>query len=178
MPCSFNVRYGKSARRKSEVAPRAFASALSSVSCSAPRSPSTGSGPGRAGSSDNAALCPGQTIGAPAPWDKISSSPGPRDNQACSVLYPTGPTHRLPRHIIGRYPTPPPARARRPSWFISTGLVIKLERVAQVLGYISRPLRASRAVQKSVHIPRRAPLIVRGRAQPRWGWCRQQNRSS
>ncbi len=39
---------------------------------------------------------------------------------------------------MGRYPTPPPARARRPPWLLSTGLVIKLERVAQVLGHVSR----------------------------------------
>src|SRR5437667_12360855 len=67
-------------------------------------------------------------------------------------------SHRLHRHIIGRYPTPPPVRARRPPWLLSTGLVIKLERVARGLSYCSGPLRASRAVQEKQHVARRAPL--------------------
>src|SRR6266542_1954379 len=65
------------------------------------------------------------------------------------------------RPIMGGYPTPPPARARRPPRFISTGLVIKLERVA-CLDALRRALgRSARhgPCRKSVHVPRRAPLI-------------------
>ncbi len=57
----------KARAAKVSVALRAFAFALPGAGCDAPRFVATGSGPGRAGSSDNAALCPGQTIAAPGP---------------------------------------------------------------------------------------------------------------
>jgi len=63
------------------------------------------------------------------------------------------------RHIIERYPTPPPVRARRPPWSISAGRVIKLERVAQQLGHVAGWVapRVTGCAKKQ-HIPRRAPL--------------------
>lgn len=117
-----------------------------------------GSGHGRAGSSDNAALCPGQTIAAPAPWDRDLSPQVLAIIKGARSLYPTGPSHRLPRHIMGRYPTPPPVRARRPSWLLSTGLVIKLARVAGVdSSRLTALMRVTRCARTTAH---RAPRFA------------------
>ncbi len=120
------VRCGKSARRKGDFAARAFAVALSGVSCSAPRYPRPGSGPGRAGSSDNAALCPGQTIAAPGTWARALLPHALPPLQTCNCPLAPAPSPRLPRHIMGRYPTPPPARARCPPWSLAACCVIYL----------------------------------------------------
>ncbi len=138
---TFNVRYGKRSRRPSVRRARLPPLSLA-PRCSAPRFVAAGGGHGRAGSSDNAALCPGQTCRPP------------------SLIKRRAVMRHAPAHnwvVIG---APPPVRGRRPPWSGADARRRSLSLWRNWLGTAQRGRSARHALCKKQHIARRAPLLT------------------
>ena len=123
----------------------------------APRFRGRAAGASGTGSSDNAALCPGQTSGPPGTWARVREGHVSSNQQQARIAGPCPRHPAMHRHKMGplsERPRPPAPAALRGS---SQRVRPKRQSVAQTGPFIAASsLRASRAVP--AHVPRRAPL--------------------